>query len=143
MAANTHNTPNASQALNGNTTFRYDPKTQVASKNMTVTCKAWGPDQSVNMQVEIDFTGVAHEQLISWASQTLIINLQASLRKCDLSFVKELAKQPYRRKATAMGVLDDPNRAFRKTLENLDTYSPEQLEQLLARAKQLEKKLGK
>lgn len=139
MAANTHNTPNAASTQNGNTTFEYDAKSHIASKRMTVTSKAWGEGQSVNLNVEIDFTGVSQEQLISWASQTLIINLQASLRKCDLSFVKELAKAPYRRKATAMGVLDDPNRAFRKTLENLDQLSSEQLEQLLARAKQLKK----
>lgn len=100
-----------------NTTF--DTKTEILRKKMTVSNNgAWG-GESVTLDVEIDFKGCDLAQIYSWAGQTLIINLQQALRKCDIAFVKELSKSVYRRKATAMGVLDDPNRLFNKTMETI------------------------
>lgn len=125
----TSNTNNNSTA-NVNT-FRFDPKTMTATKRFSVTAKAWG-DESVAITAEIDFTGVAQEQVYAWASQTLIINLQQALRKCDIAFVKDLSKAVYKRKATAMGILDDPAKAYNKLMENVSSLTPEQAAQMIA-----------
>lgn len=100
------------------------------TKQVSVTSAAW-QGETVKIEVEIDFDGVPLAQLYSWAAQTLVINLQSALRKCDLEFVKELARAPYRRHASSMGVVDDPSKVLKKAVEAVDSMSPEQLEALL------------
>lgn len=123
----------------------FDPKTLTLRKQLSVTNNgAWNGEQ-VTMTVEIDFDGVPVEQVYAWAGQTLVINLQQALRKCDLAFVKQLAKSVYRRKATAMGILDDPSRAYKKALDaiNAGDLSPQQVENMLTALQAQLAKLGK
>lgn len=118
---------------NNGSNVSWDPKNETITKRMSVTNNgAWGGER-VDMTVEIDFKGVKLEQIYAWAAQTLVINLQQGLRKCDLAFVKDLAKSVYKRKATAMGVLDDPQRLFNKTLDTIKNgnLTPDQVSRML------------
>lgn len=109
----------------------FDPKTCTLRKRLSVMNNGAWNGESVQLDVEIDFDGVPLEQVYAWAAQTLVINLQQALRKCDLAFVKQLAKSVYRRKATAMGILDDPMRAARKLVENAGSMSPLEVENII------------
>lgn len=108
---------NATEISRNGSFVSFDPKTLCLCKRMSVANNAAWNGESVNLEVEIDFDGVPLEQVYSWAAQTLIINLQQQLRKCDLDFVKHLSKSVYRRKASAMGILDDPSRAYQKAMK--------------------------
>ena len=123
----------------------FDSKNETITKRMSVTNNGAWNGEKVDMTVEIDFKGCDLAQIYSWAAQTLIINLQQALRKCDLVFVKELAKSVYKRKATAMGILDDPNRLFNKTMESIKSgdLNPDQVARMIAELQTMLPKKGK
>jgi len=72
-----------------------------------VNCKVSGgnlPDgYSVQIMVELDYSGVSKAQERAWASRTCIINLQRNLRTLSTKVLNELALKPYKINALQCG----------------------------------------
>lgn len=134
MATNNRSSKQVSEELS--TRYSFDHKALTITRPVGVKSKAWG-NEGIELTVEIDFTGVPIEQVYEWASRTLVISLQRGLRGCDQQFVKGLSRQVYKRKATSMGIVEDPNKAVSRVLENVGNMGKEQLAELLAKLQKM------
>lgn len=107
------------------------------SKSFSVKSSAWekNADNSpvvLTGTVEIDFEGLDQQQILNMAARPLIINLQRAMRETEVSFARNLLKNPIKRSALEMGLgFADPAKAFAATLRNIDSMSAEQRLELL------------
>lgn len=89
------------------------------------------------LQIELDFSKTSEEIILKWAARTRIIDMQRSLRRCTEEFLRSLHGKIITRDAMNAGLgFDDPDKAFQKTINNINNLTSEQramlLEQLMA-----------
>ena len=110
-------------------------------KGMTVTTiikvrrNATAPEH--RLQIQLDFSKTNEELILKWAARTRIIDMQRSLRRCTEEFLRSLKGKIINRDAMQAGEgFDDPDKAFQRTLNNVNNLTAEQramlLEQLMA-----------
>ena len=139
MATNNNNRKNAQpEASDNNGIANTSTVTNgVVNKAFSVTATPWGKNaegkpHTLAGTVNIDFNGVPIEKVYDWASRTLIIAIQQSIREVDLEFARNLMSKPINRNAAEMGLgFTDPAKAVNDVLRNAKAMSPEQLQQLL------------
>lgn len=132
MAANENITINAS--------------TSTVTRTISVRKDANAPEHKI--ACTIDMKKLTAEQLLEWASRSLIITIQGTLRrKCTESFLTAIEKKGLVMDATNPNEIDDP--AMKAERENaivdkkIDSMSVEEIEALMAKLQAKKEAAGK